>query len=262
MFLSKRYNNISFFNLKWYNLNGEYMKKIKIILGILIILIIVSISSYIYDKNRYDNNKEPKLCISVINQDGSKVTYYGLGYKIIRYVKISPNEPFQNSKDTKMGSWFMKYTPTYSKNINSIESFYNTEVTKDYNINNLPQNYTISEAQKDSYLILRNEIYNKNQYDNFINDYKNQKESFLRIIETTTEGDLLIYDLLYKNNMIYLVIDYSRDKYASKEESKLTLQTYKYLSNYNYKNKTYLVLNNEEIKDNNFKNGMVFTISK
>ena len=29
-----------------------------------------------------------------------------------------------------------------------------------------------------------------------------------------------------------------------------------------YKNKTYLVLNNEEINENNFKNGTVFTISK
>ena len=93
-------------------------------------------------------------------------------------------------------------------------------------------------------------------------EYNNHKNSFIRIVETTIEGDLLIYDLLYYNDFLYLVTDYSRDKYATETDKELSLEKYKYLSNYKYKNKTYLVLNNEEINENNFKNGTVFTISK
>ncbi len=48
-------------------------------------------------------------CIKVISNEGSKVTYWGLGYKVIRYVGVSPNEPYENNIGTKMGSWFMKY---------------------------------------------------------------------------------------------------------------------------------------------------------
>ena len=68
--------------------------------------------------------------------------------------------------------------------------------------------------------------------------------------------------MLYYNDFLYLVTDYSRDKYATETDKELSLEKYKYLSNYKYKNKTYLVLNNEEINENNFNNGTVFTISK
>ena len=52
---------------------------------------------------------EPKCCIKIVSYDGSKVTYWGLGYKVIRYVGVSPNEPYENNIGVKMGSWFMKY---------------------------------------------------------------------------------------------------------------------------------------------------------
>ncbi len=43
------------------------------------------------------------------SQDGSKVTYWGLGYKVVRYVGVSHNEPYKNNIGVKMGSLFMKY---------------------------------------------------------------------------------------------------------------------------------------------------------
>ena len=123
-------------------------------------------------------------------------------------------------------------------------------------------NQDSQQAEKDNCLILTNKIINKKEYEDFLNEYNNHKNSFIRIVETTIEGDLLIYDLLYYNDFLYLVTDYSRDKYATETDKELSLEKYKYLSNYKYKNKTYLVLNNEEINENNFKNGTVFTISK
>ena len=87
------------------------MKK-KIGIGIVIfviVLIVVGIITNYSDSGRVTTGHEPKYCIKVISNDGSKVTYWGLGYKVIRYVGVSPNEPYENNIGTKMGSWFMKY---------------------------------------------------------------------------------------------------------------------------------------------------------
>ena len=87
------------------------MKK-KICIGIVIffiLLIIVGIITNYADSGRVSTGHEPKYCIKVVSNDGSKVTYWGLGYKVIRYVGVSPNEPYENNIGTKMGSWFMNY---------------------------------------------------------------------------------------------------------------------------------------------------------
>lgn len=87
------------------------MKK-SIFIGIsfvIVSLIIIGVITNYIDSGRVTTGHEPKYCLKVINHNGSKVTYYGLGYKVIRYVGVSPNEPFKNSIGVKMGSWFMKY---------------------------------------------------------------------------------------------------------------------------------------------------------
>ena len=86
------------------------MKKKIIILGIItIILITTSIITKFKDSARVRNNMEPIYTIKIVSYDGSKVTYWGLGYKVIRYPSISPNEPFKNNVGAKFGNWFMKY---------------------------------------------------------------------------------------------------------------------------------------------------------
>lgn len=74
----------------------------------LIIIVLASITNYV-DTGRVTTGHEPKCCIKIVSYDGSKVTYWGLGYKVIRYVGVSPNEPYENNIGVKMGSWFMKY---------------------------------------------------------------------------------------------------------------------------------------------------------
>ena len=89
------------------------MKKIVlIIIGFL--LAISLITSYI-DSARVRNAVEPKYTIKIIAEDGNKVTYWGLGYKVIRYPSVSPNEPYKNNKGVKYGNWFMKYELPSSK---------------------------------------------------------------------------------------------------------------------------------------------------
>ena len=85
-------------------------KKIGISIGILVIALIVAgiITNY-SDSARVTTGHEPKCCIKVVSNDGSKVTYWGLGYKVVRYVGVSPNEPYESNIGVKMGNWFMKY---------------------------------------------------------------------------------------------------------------------------------------------------------
>ncbi len=65
----------------------QMKKKIGIGIGIFLILLIIGgiITNYA-DGGRVSTGHEPKYCIKVVSSDGSKVIYWGLGYKVIRYV--------------------------------------------------------------------------------------------------------------------------------------------------------------------------------
>ena len=85
-------------------------KRIFVILSVLAVLLLSTalVTSYI-DSARVRNSVEPKHTIKIVSEDGSKVTYWGLGYKVIRYPSVSPNEPYKNNRGVKYGGWFMKY---------------------------------------------------------------------------------------------------------------------------------------------------------
>ena len=85
-------------------------KKVSIIIVIIVTILttVGLITSYI-DSARVRNNVEPIHVLKIVSEVGNKVTYWGLGYKVIRYPNVSPNEPYQNNKGVKYGNWFMKY---------------------------------------------------------------------------------------------------------------------------------------------------------
>lgn len=105
------------------------MKKKYLIIGSIVIIFLVVaglITSYA-DSARVRNGMEPKHVIKIVSEDGNKVTYWGLGYKVILYPSVSPNEPYKNNRGVKYGSWFMtykleeetesKYIPTVLENV-------------------------------------------------------------------------------------------------------------------------------------------------
>ena len=150
-------------------------KKICIGVGIaLMILIVAGIITNYVDSGRVTTGHEPKYCIKVISNDGNKVTYWGLGYKVIRYVGVSSNEPYESNIGVKMGSWFMKYelpksntieieyegqtiTITDIRNIGIIENIllnskYNNEICDGMNTHKITLNndvYYIKESCKE-----------------------------------------------------------------------------------------------------------------
>lgn len=99
-------------------------KNILLIVGILVMILLVGaglVTSYI-DMARVRNSIEPKYTIKITTDGGNKVTYWGLGYKVVRYPAVSPKEKFKSSLGVKFGSWFMNYKLSEYKNI-EIELF-------------------------------------------------------------------------------------------------------------------------------------------
>ena len=87
------------------------MKKKVIIISVILfgVLVILGLMAKYVDMGRVATNNEPKYCIKIVSHYGNKITYWGLGYKVIRYPAVSPNEPYKNNLGAKMGSWFMNY---------------------------------------------------------------------------------------------------------------------------------------------------------
>jgi len=84
-------------------------KKVLIIALMVILLAILSFVANYIDKGRVSTGHAPKFTIKIATDGGNKITYWGLGYKVIRYPGVSVNEPFKNALGVKMGSWFMNY---------------------------------------------------------------------------------------------------------------------------------------------------------
>lgn len=110
-----------------------------------------------------------------------------------------------------------KFTcPIELKKIDSLAAFYNTPLTKDIDIRKLSPDYNFDMALKDNILVEANgQLYNFDNYLEFKKAYQNKQSAFIRIGKSTIEGDLIIYDLLYYDDTIYLVVDATRDKYGT-----------------------------------------------
>ncbi len=236
-------------------------KKIGIGIGVsLILLIIVGIITNYVDSGKITTGHEPKYCIKVVSNDGGKVTYWGLGYKVIRYVGVSPNEPYENNIGVKMGNWFMKYelpmdseyNKEKNKDINTLNDFYNTELTQNKDIRHLGQEYSTFDAQKDNCFVIGAMVHNDNLYSEFMDKYNKKENAFIRVVQSTIEGDIFIIDVLYeaKNNKIHLVKDDTRDKFSAKEDRTIKYKTYEKTGVWNYNNLQYWVAYNGELPNN------------
>ena len=249
-------------------------KKICISIGIILIVLIVAgiITNYV-DSSRVTTGHEPKYSIKVVNNDGKKVTYWGLGYKVIRYVGVSPNEPYESNIGVKMGNWFMKYElpidSEYNKNkeiktdISNLDDFYNFELTQNNDIRYLGKEYSSFDAQKDNCFVIGAMVHNDNLYSEFMNKYNKKETAFIRVAQNTVEGDLILTDILYykETDKLYLVKDNTRDKFSAEEDRGIELKEFEKIAEYNYENHLYWILYNGEINDESLKSDDVFIIT-
>lgn len=139
-----------------------------------------------------------------------------------------------------------------NQNVSSIDDIYNSEITKEYtDIRKLSEDYTVEQAQQDNCFVIGAMVHNDNLYSEFMTNFNEKKSSFIRVVQTTVEGDLCIIDLLYdtNSNKIHLVKDDTRDEFSAQEDRTIKYKTYEKTGVWNYQNSEYWVAYNGELPD-------------
>ena len=229
-------------------------KKIGMIVLVLLILILISALTNYIDTGRVTTNHEPQCCIKIVNQDGSKVTYWGLGYKVVRYVGVSPEEPYESNIGVKMENWFMNYELPAEENeheIENLDDFYQTKLTQNQDIRQLGKQYSLFDAQKDGCFVVGTTFQNEDVYQKFIENCNNQKSAFIRIAQNTMEGDLILRDVFYdaKFQLFFVVTDNTRDEFAAQEDRNIELKSFEHMGNLERQDQIDWVLYNGEMKE-------------
>lgn len=76
----------------------------------IVILLILWLAFSITDLSLAKKNKPPIFAIPVITyKDGGSAEYYGLGYKVIKYVELTA-EKGPEVIEVDFGTWFMKFS--------------------------------------------------------------------------------------------------------------------------------------------------------
>lgn len=140
------------------------------------------------------------------------------------------------------------------KGISNISDFYTHSITNDYgDIRSLPESYSKEQAQNDNCFIIGAMVHNDNLYSEFMNKYNKKENAFIRVVQSTAEGDIFIIDVLYeaRNNKIHLVKDDTRDKFSAQEDRTIKYKTYEKTGVWKYQNSEYWVAYNGELPDGN-----------
>ena len=101
-----------------------------------------------------------------------------------------------------------------------------TETEYKTKIEELQEDYSLIQAIKNNCVVnVHNQkMYNKDELDRFIENVNNNRPDFIRCIDFTTEGDMLITDVNFEGSKSYRTCcDSTRDDFSSKED-----RTYKY----------------------------------
>lgn len=160
-----------------------------------------------------------------------------------KYFPIIPEQKTSELED----SYRLEY-----EGIEDINDFYNYSITSKYqNLRTLPENYSKEQAQKDNCFIIGAMVHNDNLYNEFMDKYNKKENAFIRVVQSTVEGDIFIIDVLYeaKNNKIHLVKDDTRDKFSAKEDRNIKYNTYEKTGVWNYQDLQYWVAYNGELPD-------------
>lgn len=154
----------------------------------------------------------------------------------------------------------------FTKETNALDEFYDTKLTTGYvNIKQIKEDYTIEEAINDKCFVVNHaKVYNENLYEEFMNKYNNKESAYIRLVQPTTEGDLVIYDIKYDkdNDKIILVTDSTRDKFAADNDRIISLHEYEKIGTYRYNNgNLFWAVYNGDINDETFDTDNTFILT-
>ncbi len=169
-------------------------------------------------------------------------------------INLTNNSNNQNKDNNQGNQQESEQGEFHTEEITNIDEFYNKLLTKEKDIRKLGEEYSSEEAQKDNCFIIGAMVHNDNLYGEFMDKYKKKEDAFIRVVQTTVEGDVVITDILYdsKNDSISIVTDSTRDKFASEEDRIIKLFKYEKIADYKYKDHHYWLAYNGELNDDLF----------
>lgn len=132
----------------------------------------------------------------------------------------------------------------------NLDVVYNNSASKEYtDLRELSKDYTAEQAIEDNCFVFSDDVYNELLYRDFMNSYIAKESAFIRVVHTTKEGDPVITDVLYDKDtdIVYVVNDASRDRYASAERATITLGEYETTGTWQDGDSTYWVAYNDEL---------------
>lgn len=222
-----------------------------LVVGILI-LFIWGFYTHLIDSARVRNGIEPKYTLKVVSKTGEKVTYFGLGYKVIRYVSVSPNDPYENNIGVKYGSWFMNYSKDFESDILEIvdrtveindfacdtmlEKFYEDD-NYIYYFDCVKSNYVVVKFKDNSQMTVEEALKIKKISIKDLDEYKIDyiKESKIQLIDMSINdykfgllknNDCVNPKLYYQENDIKVYLLCFDDIYLIKDDYRMSLKYY------------------------------------
>ena len=138
-------------------------------------------------------------------------------YEII----INDEEHYMVKQDCKAIEKGDKQADITEEQLKSIEDIIENNIDEQKLLEEIPQEYPMQQAIKDGCVVISyNAVFNKGKLDSFIANTtannENRQSDFIRIVQYTTEGDPIITDLEYRENLGYiLTYDNTRDAFGT-----------------------------------------------
>lgn len=208
----------------------------KILVMILLILMVVASVFFIVDKKRFLKKKAPIFSIRRESEDETKVTYIGLGYKIVTYPEGTPKQEFKKIKHKKIVPWFGDYKKPSKKakekakakkvSIKTQDEFYKYLGSKKIKAKKPTDKFNKEDAKNNKYYIFENGMEtNREKLDEFMKKYSENENAFLEIAKVTEKGDLILYHIIYEKGAkkLYIIVDTKRDQSLDKKLRKIEL---------------------------------------
>lgn len=167
---------------------------------------------------------------------------------IISLVIINSNLTNENKKDNKDIIIEENNKDNKENEYNEIDEFY-SDIKEYVDIRDLDELYNSTDAQKDNCFVIGAMVHNDYLYGEFMENYRNKKAAFIRVVQNTIEGDAVIYDVKYIPSVdkIYIITDTTRDKYSNDNDRKIELIIYEKIGEIEDNNHLYWVAYNGNI---------------
>lgn len=145
--------------------------------------------------------------------------------------------------------------PEETSELSALDAFYAHPALGDYaDLRTLDADYSTEQAQADGcFVIGAMNVYNDDLYAEFMEHFRNHEDAFIRVAQSTVEGDLILTDVLYDSTSgnVYLVHDSTRDAFSAESDRVIALHTYSGTAEYDLDGHLYWIAYNGEISDLN-----------